>query len=649
MSDTTIVIKAKDSTKKAFASVNKGLGKVRTGINSTQLKVGVLAGVAGFGAIVKSSLAAGDALAKSSDKIGIATEKLGALHHITSLYTSAGVGAMDEALTKATKRLGEFNATGGGAAARWLEKLSLDTEHLASLKPDELFNTYAESIRGLSSRGEQLAAISALMGDESRQLIGIVDESAESLAAAAKEAEVFGIALTRIDAAKMEAANDSFTRISAITEGFGNQLTAEIAPLLEATANLWVDNAKAAGGFGNVAMDVVDSLVTGIGFVGDVFRGWQLIWASLETSFFGLSSAILGGLNSLQNGMVGFINSIPGVDITPFEELNQLANEMETEFLDAQVALYDLVAIPLPSEEFKQWSQEVRQQAQLAAEEVARTKAAIGGTNVASFNVDTGGADVGAMRFDDASMEAELTAAIALEDQLDALYDERATARLEREQENANMWDMIWANSINNFATGMGNAVADVMVDQKNMSEALQALMKSVAKQVISSLVEIGVKRAIMALTAQAQEKAIVLSGVASAGTLAAAYAPAAAAASLASFGANSGPAMAGISATHALSESLAIAGQAHDGLDNVPGEGTYLLQKGEMVLDPGTSQQVRDNVTNNQSSKSIVNEVNVTVIANDANSFEEQQLRSKDNIWNIIVDRMTEEGLSFA
>lgn len=34
---------------------------------------------------------------------------------------------------------------------------------------------------------------------------------------------------------------------------------------------------------------------------------------------------------------------------------------------------------------------------------------------------------------------------------------------------------------------------------------------------------------------------------------------------------------------------------QAHAGLDYVPQEATYLLQKGEMVLDPGTSDQVRN------------------------------------------------------
>ena len=37
---------------------------------------------------------------------------------------------------------------------------------------------------------------------------------------------------------------------------------------------------------------------------------------------------------------------------------------------------------------------------------------------------------------------------------------------------------------------------------------------------------------------------------------------------------------------------------QAHSGIDNVPSDSTFLLKKGEMVLDPGTSEEVRQAAT---------------------------------------------------
>src|SRR5690625_2164104 len=60
--------------------------------------------------------------------------------------------------------------------------------------------------------------------------------------------------------------------------------------------------------------------------------------------------------------------------------------------------------------------------------------------------------------------------------------------------------------------------------------------------------------------------------------------------ASLASFGANAAPAMAGITATAGRATSLAVVGMAHDGIDEVPKTGTWLLEKGERVVTADTS-----------------------------------------------------------
>jgi hypothetical protein len=168
--------------------------------------------------------------------------------------------------------------------------------------------------------------------------------------------------------------------------------------------------------------------------------------------------------------------------------------------------------------------------------------------------------------------------------------------------------------------------------------------MTSVIKSVISGLVQIAIKRTLLNAMSQAEEKAIVVSGTVSAGILAAAYAPAAAAASLASFGANAAPAMEGISATHALSQSLALAGQAHDGMDYVPREGSYNLQRGEMVLDPGTSAAVRNNAVGGGAKS-----VTLQISSPNPKDTIEHLKRNRAQLGNIIKDWMNEEGHSFA
>lgn len=157
-------------------------------------------------------------------------------------------------------------------------------------------------------------------------------------------------------------------------------------------------------------------------------------------------------------------------------------------------------------------------------------------------------------------------------------------------------WSDAWSSAGNRFAAGMGDAVATALTEQRGFAAAIESLAQGAIHQIISGLVEIGIKRialsaieesakaaettvSIAALTAQTTASVI------AAGVTAAAWAPAAAAVSLASFGSNAAAASAGIAETYALTNALSVIGQAHDGLDYVPRTGTYVLEEGERVI----------------------------------------------------------------
>lgn len=82
--------------------------------------------------------------------------------------------------------------------------------------------------------------------------------------------------------------------------------------------------------------------------------------------------------------------------------------------------------------------------------------------------------------------------------------------------------------------------------------------------------------------------------------------------------------------------------GQAHSGLDNVPREGTYLLQKGEMVLDAGTSEQVRNNATGGGS-------LNVTINTVDAEGVDRLVMNHGEKFYNAVQSQMYENNQRFA
>ncbi|WP_081311639.1 phage tail tape measure protein [Pseudomonas putida] len=113
---------------------------------------------------------------------------------------------------------------------------------------------------------------------------------------------------------------------------------------------------------------------------------------------------------------------------------------------------------------------------------------------------------------------------------------------------------------------------------------------EGIANDLLHMLVKVGLQMAVNAAIGNTAAASSAALAAATGTAMAAAYAPAAAMASLASFGANAAPAAAAISSTTALASSLSLVGMAHDGIDSVPREGTWLLQKGERVTTANTS-----------------------------------------------------------
>ena len=374
--ESTIIIKAKDGTKRAFTSINKGLGKVRAGINSTHVKVGVLAGVAGFGALIKSSSKTADSLAKTADKIGISTGALAGLQNAAEI-TSVSQETLNKALVKQQVAISDYG-NGIGLAKREFEQMGFAQDELAKMPVDEQFFAIADALGKVKNSTDRVNIAYKIYGGRATDLLNTLDLGREGLQKFREESDLFGTSISRIDAAKIEMANDSWTRVGQITKGFSLQMTTELAPILEGVGNLFVDNAKEAGGFGKVAIGVIDGIMTSAGFVGDVFHGWKVIWGGLKLAFVELAGFIVGNLDSLQQSIVGIINLMPGIDVKPMQSLAEATSALELASIDAQAELLNLTTQPLPSENFKQWSEGVRAHAQTAAEAVAASKEQVG-------------------------------------------------------------------------------------------------------------------------------------------------------------------------------------------------------------------------------------------------------------------------------
>lgn len=157
-------------------------------------------------------------------------------------------------------------------------------------------------------------------------------------------------------------------------------------------------------------------------------------------------------------------------------------------------------------------------------------------------------------------------------------------------------FDQLAANTAESFQRGFGNAFESMIFDSQNFGDAMYNLMDGIARSLVSALGEMAAQwlayQAVQMLVGQTTQSSAAATQTANAMAMTQM-------AALNAFASTAaipivGPAMAPAAATAALAattpyatavSALSMAGMAHDGIDSVPTEGTWLLDKGERVL----------------------------------------------------------------
>lgn len=217
------------------------------------------------------------------------------------------------------------------------------------------------------------------------------------------------------------------------------------------------------------------------------------------------------------------------------------------------------------------------------------------------------------------------------------------------------------ADATSSILGGLTTSIADnlesLIKGQQSIGDFFKNIAADLANSIIGALVKMaaqwlvyqGVQLLVGATTSGAAVAEAAIAGPA----IATAYAPAAALASLASFGANSIPATAALITTTGVAQGLALTGMAHDGIDSVPADGTWLLQKGERVTTAQTSAKL-DKTLNDIKSPSNMGGTTVNLIE-DASRAGQTQERTGDQgeqmidvfVADLLGDGRTKDAMS--
>jgi hypothetical protein len=290
------------------AQFQNGLKSSQSGLQKFAAKAKVAAAVAvaamaGMAAkMTKDGLSFIDSQAKMARSVDGTIDGLRALQQAGG---DAGVGADDvgAAMQKLGRRLADA-ASIGGPAADALDRIGLSAGELLTMDADERLAAIADKAKSLGMSAQETAGLLGELGIKNASMALLVMQGGDAIRAARSEIEAMGLSISAVDAAKVESANDAFSRMGFVTEAVSNRLAIAFAPALQAISVAFVSLMQEGGGL----RVVIDALGANIGTIASVAASFATFMAVRWVAGFvmaaGATTGLTGGLALLRGAIM---------------------------------------------------------------------------------------------------------------------------------------------------------------------------------------------------------------------------------------------------------------------------------------------------------------------------------------------------------
>lgn len=253
-----IVLEGENRSRQAFREVESSLQRLdqnASGLRESLRGLAAGLGVAAFGAWVKSSIDAADALDELSEKTGLTVERLSEIQYAAKLS-----GASSEDLTKGLRALAGTMAQGGEAFANFSRATGVTVDVTKGL--DAVITALATGFARLPDGYVKTALAQDLLKKTGTDLAPLLSQGAEGLARLSDEARRLGVVVSTDTARQAAQLNDNLDRLRSAATGVGNALASATVPAMAQLAEQMVKAAKEGG--------VLLGLLRGLGELGKI-------------------------------------------------------------------------------------------------------------------------------------------------------------------------------------------------------------------------------------------------------------------------------------------------------------------------------------------------------------------------------------------
>jgi hypothetical protein len=316
------IARLQQKLKTASGSVRRTAVRMRRDLQPAMMAIqrSAAAAAVGIAAMAATGLRSADSLAKTADKLGLATEKLAGLRFAAERFSGFSARQFDLALQRMTRRIAEA-AVGTGEAQQALKDLGLDAQTLARLAPDEAFRRIADAIQNVEGQGQRLRIAFKLFDSEGAGLVNTLNAGRDALDEMQARAEALGIALDREAAAKAEQANDAIAEMRASAAGMAQTLAIELAPSITGVSKALADWIADNKGFSDEISTGFKVLTQVIGVLADGVHGLRVVFKGLQVAINAFGTEVVEAFAYVNRIIINDINRIIAAYNTLAEKL----------------------------------------------------------------------------------------------------------------------------------------------------------------------------------------------------------------------------------------------------------------------------------------------------------------------------------------
>ena len=289
------------------------------------LSVATTGVVVGLGAVYASTAPLIDSLAKTSAKLGTTVTGLQAAQYAGE-KAGISVTTMNTALQRQTRRLAEA-AQGTGIAKDAIKELGLNAQALSEMRPEQALEALVTQLQDIPSQADRVRLAFKIFDTEG---VGLVNLLPEALADARDRLIDVGVALTKVDAAKVEAANDAISDMKLLTQGMRNRITVALAEPITLVAESLFESARQSEYFRGSMDGLVKQSLIGISKVtGAMSTVLEYVSGTPEVAWGGMIGFMLAGKAGFAIGSV--IGSTAGVIRGMFNDIKNAFDDSKTQ------------------------------------------------------------------------------------------------------------------------------------------------------------------------------------------------------------------------------------------------------------------------------------------------------------------------------